>query len=229
MWYRSMTNVRPLQLVIVMIMGHYLRHCVWVGGGVEGWETDRRRAICRTLICESQLSVEVRSPAEPISALLLARCDSCSQISSQRVSPPVFSVSPLKGFLHSVVSFYQRARRRDDGASNSPRCPFPSHCEPFSHKSKFGITAAAAWEAFNLPQILLISLMRALCLLICPCLHSLLKAVLGRLYINSLNMFSVLPSYLLYKLSLFSLTDSSSSVLCSVSQTNIQHVLLFHN
>lgn len=58
MWHHSMTNIRPLQLVIVYSTGADYGSllapvcvCVWVwvdGGG--GTDRDRRRAFCRTLI-----------------------------------------------------------------------------------------------------------------------------------------------------------------------------------
>lgn len=113
MWHRSMTNVRPLGLVIVCSTGadygslHApLCVCVCVGGGGE---TDRQRAICRTLICDSKLSVEVPLPLEPIS--LRPAAGQMRQLFSDLIAEHFsFFVSPLKGFRCSVVYFLSLCR-----------------------------------------------------------------------------------------------------------------------
>lgn len=155
--------------------------CLSVGGlgGGAQIETDREHSVGPSY----KLSVEVPLPLEPISVLLLATSNSCYQISSQKISPS-------EGFLPLsliIVQTWNSCCTAGFGTSNNPQCLFIPY-EPFNHKVKSGITAAANFH-----------LSSNTCNLIYACalpfsLLSLLKATLCRLYIN-LKIFCALPSY----------------------------------
>lgn len=235
MWHCSMTNVRPLQLVIVCSTGaDYgsllapLRGwgCVWVGGW--GWrgetQSDMHGTIWRTLICDSKFSLAARACPCPaaghmwqlLSVHLIAEHSSFHCSTSERflctlqcsfICRPEIAVA-----LHAEgMSVHQAAHT----VFSFPLWTFQPQGKTRDYCS------CTASQAFSLPHTLLSHL---------SCLHSVfsffprLHSPLWRLCTNNQTVCCQVTYCMSRACSLW-LTLS----LCFVFEIHIQHVQLFHS